>query len=123
ADRMLLPAGRLHDRGDRYTLGLFEQREDGRLLGLAAGRTRGSFLTLAKPLCETLGMGIGTLVGAFAVRHFRIPFGLRRPSGAVTTEAPQWRHRQRGGDPDRARRPYQHDVTDAPFAAEVQSFL
>src|SRR5438874_2096604 len=45
ADRMLLPASRFHDRGDRYTLGLSEQGEDGRLLGPAAGRARGSFST------------------------------------------------------------------------------
>jgi hypothetical protein len=43
-------------------------------------------------------------------------------SGAVTTEAPHWRHRQQGGIPDGAKSPHRHTDTDAPFAAEVQSF-
>src|SRR6266545_2041567 len=44
-------------------------------------------------------------------------------SGAVTTQAPQWRHRQRDGDPNGPSGPYHHGDTDAPFAVEVQSFL
>jgi hypothetical protein len=39
ADRVLLPTRRLHDGGDRCPLGLFEQGEDGLLLGPATGRT------------------------------------------------------------------------------------
>jgi hypothetical protein len=42
---------------------------------------------------------------------------------AVTTEAPQWPYRQRGGDPRRAQEARVNDDTDALFAAEVQSFL
>src|SRR5438552_1260495 len=57
ADRMLLPAGRLHDCGDRYTLGVSEQAEYGRLLGPAAGRTRASFPTLRSLFREALGVG------------------------------------------------------------------
>src|SRR5262245_19403187 len=50
-------------------------------------------------------------------------FRLRR-HGAVTAEAPQWRHRQRGQDPGLGQTALiSHDDTDARFAAEVQSFL
>ena len=42
---------------------------------------------------------------------------------AVTTEAPQWRYRQRGWIEDEAERATSTDNTDALFAAEVQSFL
>ena len=38
ADRVLLPARRLHNSGDRCPLGLPKQGEDGLLLGPAAGR-------------------------------------------------------------------------------------
>ena len=42
ADRVLLPARRLHNGGDCCTLWLSEQGENGLLLGPAASRTRGN---------------------------------------------------------------------------------
>jgi hypothetical protein len=42
---------------------------------------------------------------------------------AVTTEAPQWHHRQRGRIPDKANGLSRHGDSDALFAAEVHSFL
>jgi hypothetical protein len=43
---------------------------------------------------------------------------------AVTTEAPQWPHRQRGRIPDQGQRPLsRHGDSDALFPAEVHSFL
>jgi hypothetical protein len=44
-------------------------------------------------------------------------------SGAVTTDAPQWRHRQRGRIQVGPSGPYQHADTDALMAGEVQCFL
>jgi hypothetical protein len=41
---VLLPAGRLHDGGDRGSFGLFEQPEDRLLFGPAADRTRDTLL-------------------------------------------------------------------------------
>src|SRR5207237_10728336 len=75
AHRMLLPASRFHDRGDRYTRGLSEQGKDGRLLGPAAGRVRGSFPTPLRLFREALGAAVFSLVGGFAVRRFSFPFG------------------------------------------------
>ena len=123
ADRVLLPARRLHDGGDRCALGLSEQGEDGFLFGPAAGRTRGRVPRLRGPFRAALGARKLGLCGGFAVRHFRILFGCDGIS-AVTTEAPQWRHRQRGRIPDGANRPLsRHGDSDALFAAEVHSFL
>ena len=57
------------------------------------------------------------------MRHLRNLFGCNGTS-AVTTEAPQWHHRQQGRIPDRANRPLpRHGDSDALFAAEVHSFL
>src|SRR6202040_1541376 len=51
-------------------------------------------------------------------------FSVCAAPGAVTTEAPQWHHRQRGKIPDRANWPLpRHGDSDALFAAEVHSFL
>ena len=51
-------------------------------------------------------------------------FSVATAPGAVTTEAPQRRHRQRGRIPDGANRPLsRHGDSDAPFAVEVHSFL
>src|SRR5262249_10580937 len=48
ADRVLLPAGCLHDGSDRCPLGLSEQGEDRLLFGPAAGRTCGLVLTILR---------------------------------------------------------------------------
>jgi hypothetical protein len=51
-------------------------------------------------------------------------FSVATASGAVTTEAPQWHHRQQGRIPDGAHRPLsRHGDSDAPIAAEVHSFV
>jgi hypothetical protein len=51
-------------------------------------------------------------------------FSVATAPGAVTTEARQWRHRQRGRIPDGANRPIsRHGDSDAPFAAELHSLL
>src|SRR5450759_2819156 len=51
-------------------------------------------------------------------------FSVATAPGAVTIEAPQWRHRQRGRIPDGANRPLsRHGDSDAPFAPEVHSLL
>src|SRR5271166_7144404 len=42
---------------------------------------------------------------------------------AVTTEAPRWRHRQRGRIPNEPNGPVGHGDSDAPIDAEVHSFL
>ncbi len=105
ADRVLLPAGRLHDGGDRCPLGLSKQSEDGLLLGPAAGRTQGNGRRLRRSVRAALGARNLGLSGGFAMRHLRILFGCDGTS-AVTTEAPQWHHRQRGKIPDGPTGPY-----------------
>ena len=51
-------------------------------------------------------------------------FSVVTAPGAVTTEAPQWRHRQRGRIPDRPTGPLsRHGDSDAPIAPEVHFFL
>jgi hypothetical protein len=51
-------------------------------------------------------------------------FSVATAPGAVTTEAPQWHHRQQGRIPDGANRHLsRHGDSDALFAAEVHSFL
>jgi hypothetical protein len=70
-----------------------------RLLG------RGSLVLFGVLLCDILGS-----------------LSVATATGAVTTEAPQWRHRQRGKIQIGPTGPYRHD-TDAPLAAEVQSLL
>jgi hypothetical protein len=79
ADRVLLPAGCLHDSGDRCPFGLPEQSEDGCLFGVAAGRTHGLILGLPKPFRAGLGgRRFGLCGNFFTVRHFLDPFRLRR---------------------------------------------
>ena len=82
----------------------------------------GVFPSFPRGFARPLGALRLCLVGRFAVRHFRI-LSVATASGAVTTEAPQWRHRQRGRIQMGPSGPYQHGDTDAPSAPEVQSFL
>src|SRR6202035_2764971 len=91
ADRVLLPARRLHDGGDRCPLRLSEQGEDGLLLGPAAGANPRECSRLCRPFRAALSARQLGLCGDFAVRHLRILFGCTGTS-AVTTEAPQWHH-------------------------------
>ena len=58
---------------------------------------------------------------AIALRRSR-QASARNGTRAVTTEAPQWRYRQRGGIQDEAKSATSIDDTDALFAVEVQSF-
>src|SRR6266481_2757762 len=60
------------------------------------------------------------LLGVLRCDIFEILFGCDG-TRAVTTEAPQWRYRQRGRIQDEAKRATSTDDTDALFAAEVQS--
>src|SRR5215469_13516364 len=101
AHRVLLPSGRLHDRSDRCSLGLLEQPKNPLLFGPAASRTRGNLSTLCR-LLRALGWRDLDLPGCAAVRHDSDPFGFDGKR-AVTTEAPQWRYRQRGGIRDEAK--------------------
>jgi hypothetical protein len=75
ADRMGLPAGRLHDRGDRCSLGLSEQGKYGFLLRPAAGRSRGPILRGRRPFRAAFGARRSGLCGGFAVRHIKILLG------------------------------------------------
>src|ERR1700758_154699 len=122
-DRVRLPAGRLHDRGDRCSLGLSEESKNGFLLGPAAGRRRGKAFGLRRSFRNALGAGMLGLCEGFAMRHWRILLVVTALS-AVTTEAPQWRHRQRGripGEPKPAA--LSAPRSDALFAPEVHFFL
>ena len=122
ADRVLLPAGRLHDGGDRCPLGLSEQGEDRLLFGPAAGRTEGVFPGFAGFFARLLARANLVLVGVLLCdisdpfgcdgnqrRHHRSPTVAASPAG----QDPGWGQAALiiGSD------------TDAPFAAEVQSFL
>src|SRR5947209_19755803 len=70
-DRVLLPTGRLHDGGDRCTLGLSEKGEDRLLFGPATGRSRPNVSRLRR-LMRPLGARELCLVRSFAVRHLGI---------------------------------------------------
>ena len=124
ADRVLLPAGRLHDGGDRCALGLSEQGEDGLLFGPAAGRSRGDCSAgFAGRFARLLGARKLGLCGGFAVRHFRI-LSVATASGRRHHRSPTVAASPAGQDPNEANRPLsRHGDSDAPFAAEVHSFL
>jgi hypothetical protein len=64
----------------------------------AAGRSRGNAFGLRRSFRNALGAGNLGLGGAFSMRHLRILLVVTALS-AVTTEAPQWLHRQRGRIP------------------------
>src|SRR5262249_59988154 len=70
---MLLPAGRLHDGGDRGTLGAPQQTEDLLLLGIRTWPVLPSFLRRGG-LRRALGAGCRSrLLSAFGLGHFRTP--------------------------------------------------
>src|SRR5262245_33362541 len=68
---MLPPAGHIHDRGDRCSLGLLEQAEHHLLFSPAAGRTRGNASKLCR-LLRALGRRELRLARCVAVRHLEI---------------------------------------------------
>src|SRR5438477_75207 len=69
---MLLPSCRLHDRGNRCPVGLFEQGEDRLLFGPAAGRSRASLFKLSSPLWSLCRRDLRLSGCAAAVRHLAI---------------------------------------------------
>jgi len=83
----------------------------GTVLGLTSPFAR----LLARENSVFLGVLLCDICGSFSVAT---------APGAVTTATPEWRRRQRGRIPDEANGPLsRHGDSDAPFAAEVHSFL
>src|SRR5262249_57865837 len=99
---MLLPAGRLHDGGDRGTLGAPQQTEDLLLLGIRTWPVLPSFLRRGG-LRRALGAGCRSrLLSAFGLGHFTTPLiggdGIVCCHHRSTAEAER---RWRGGAPQR----------------------
>jgi hypothetical protein len=123
ADRMLLPTRRLHDGGDRCPLGLSERARTANCLVPPRGSNRGNVRRLRWTSCAALGGRNFGLCGDFAVRHLRILFGCdgtrRRHHRSPAVAASPAGQDSGWGQP--ALISARH--SDAPFAAEVHSFL
>ncbi len=98
AHRVLLPACRLHYRGDRRTFRLAQQGNHGCLLRTRARRRDTASFRAMGFIRWTLAGGIGLLYELVA-GHVGILSSLSTAPRAVTTEAPHWRKCRRGRIP------------------------
>src|SRR5262249_32223826 len=87
-DGMLLPSGRLHDRGDGRALGLAQQGKNRSLLGVGVrGRGAGGFLGAGLVCLATPGRSFGVFGGLAG--HGGILSSVATASGTATTATPR----------------------------------